>query len=252
MLGMVMEAKGKLISPIRKSPAIPTLVAEQIIDLIRRGRLKPGDKLPSEHEMTVRFRISRISLREAMKLLEAKGYVESRHRKGKYVSSQSHAVKSPIEDILQVDHAKIWELLCVRRILDAEAARLACRHATKKDLERLRRVYDRALAIGEDTVLHDVQQGGTLYTEFFNALLASTKNSMFVHIRKSVNSILIGALPYSRKKLSSVEGSSRTIVNQLHGIYKAVESGNADLARDTIVEHIDYLKKALKKALTVS
>ena len=249
---MTMEAKGKFISPIRKSPAIPTLVAEQIIDLIRRGRIKPGDKLPSEHEMTKRFRISRISLREAMKLLEAKGYVESRHRKGKFVRSPLATARTSIEDLLSVDHQKIWELLCVRRILDSEAVRLACEHATKKDIEQLRRVYEKAMAVGEDRVLHDLQEGGKLYTEFFNALLASTKNSMFVHIRKSVNTILIGAFPYSRKKLSTIEGSSRTIVHQLHAIYQAIASRNAELARVAIVEHIEYLKRSLKKALSVS
>lgn len=247
-----MGSKGTFISPIRKSPAIPTLVAEQFIDLIRRGRLKPGDRLPSEHEMTERFRISRISLREALKLLEAKGYVHSRHRKGKFVTSPLPAGKSSIEDLLSVDQQKIWELLCVRRILDSEAVRLACQHATRKDLDRLRRVYERALAVGEDRVLHDIQEGGKLYTEFFNALLASTRNSMFAHIRRSVNSILIGAFPYSRKKLSTIEGSSRTIVNQLHAIYRAVEARDAEKARTAVVEHIDYLKKSLKRALTVS
>lgn len=247
-----MEAKGTFISPIRKSPAIPTLVAEQIIDLIRRGRIRPGDKLPSEHEMTKRFRISRISLREAMKLLEAKGYVESRHRKGKFVRSPLPTARTSIEDLLSVDHQKIWELLCVRRILDSEAVRLACEHATKKDIEQLRRVYEKAMAVGEDRVLHDLQEGGKLYTEFFNALLASTKNSMFVHIRKSVNTILIGAFPYSRKKLSTIEGSSRTIVHQLHAIYQAIASRNAEMAREAIVEHIEYLKRSLKKALSVS
>lgn len=247
-----MKATGTYISPIRKAPAIPTLVAEQIIDLIRRGTIKPGDKLPSEHEMTKRFSISRISLREAMKLLEAKGYVESRHRKGKYVRSPLATAKTSIEDLLSIDHEKIWELLCVRRILDAEAVRLACEHATRKDLERLRRVYERALAVGEDRVLHDLQEGGKLYTEFFNALLASTKNSMFVHIRKSMNSILIDAFPYSRRKLSTIEGSSRTIVRQLHAIYLAIASRDADRAREAVVEHIDYLKKSLKKALSVS
>ncbi|HPI91648.1 MAG TPA: FadR/GntR family transcriptional regulator [Deltaproteobacteria bacterium] len=247
-----METRGKYISPIRKSPAIPTLVAEQIIDLIRQGMLKPGDKLPSEHEMTERFHISRISLREAMKLLEAKGFVESRHRKGKFVKSPLLSAKTSIEDLLSVDHQKIWELLCVRRILDAEAARLACEHATKKDIERLRHVYERATKVGEDKVLHDVQEGGKLYTEFFTALLASTKNSMFAHIRRSVNSILIGAFPYSRKKLSTIEGSSRTIVHQLHAIEQAIASRDAYRAREAVVEHIDYLKKSLKKALSAS
>ena len=82
-----MTKKMKLsgLSRIEKSPDIPTLVMNQIIDLISQGKLKIGDKLPSEQEMTELFGISRISLREAMKLLEAKGYIESRDRKGKYV-----------------------------------------------------------------------------------------------------------------------------------------------------------------------
>ncbi len=245
-----MDAKGRYISPIRKAPAIPTLVANQIIDLINRGKIKPGDKLPSEIEMTERFRISRISLREAMKLLEAKGYVESRHRKGKYVRSPSSAARSSIEDLLLVDQEKIWELLCVRRILDTEAARLACLNASSKDIARLRKIYEKALDVGEEKVLHDVEQGGKLYVEFFNALMESTKNSIFVHIRKSMNSLLIGALPYSRKKLSTIEGSSSTIVRQLHSLLKAIENRDTEMARLVTIEHIDYLKRSLKKALS--
>jgi DNA-binding FadR family transcriptional regulator len=65
---------------------------------ISQGRLKIGDKLPSEQEMTRQFGISRISLREAMKQLEAKGYIESRDRKGKYVRSLTDNVKSSIEE----------------------------------------------------------------------------------------------------------------------------------------------------------
>jgi len=247
-----MQTDGGIISPILKSPAIPTLVANQVIDLISRGRLKPGDKLPSELEMTRRFRISRISLREAMKLLEAKGYIESRNRKGKFILPAADAVKSPIEDLLSLDQQKIWELLCVRRILDSEAAGLACAHATNKDLAAMEKIYSRALELGRDAVLHDVKEGGKLYTQFFNALMACTKNTLFMHIRKSINTTLIGALPFSRRKLSTVEGSSRMIVGQLHAILDAVSRRDAPSARAATVEHIDYLKRSLKKALSES
>jgi GntR family transcriptional repressor for pyruvate dehydrogenase complex len=82
----VMETKPFGISRIEKSPDIPNLVSKQIIDLISEGKLKPGDKLPSEHEMTQMFGISRISLREAMKLLEARGYM-NRWIEGENLSS---------------------------------------------------------------------------------------------------------------------------------------------------------------------
>jgi len=125
-----MEKKEIGISRIEKSPDIPSLVARQIVDLISEGRLKPGDKLPSEHEMTNLFGISRISLREAMKLLEAKGYIESRDRRGKFVRSVVDTMRSPIEELISIDRAKIWELLYVRRIIEAEAAYLAAKNAT--------------------------------------------------------------------------------------------------------------------------
>jgi GntR family transcriptional repressor for pyruvate dehydrogenase complex len=248
----VMEVRSGYISPIKKSPAIPTLVANQIIDLISRGKLKPGDRLPSEHEMTQRFHISRISLREAMKLLEAKGYIESRHRLGKYVLSGADAIKSSIEDLLSLDQKKIWELLCVRRILDSEAASLACERAMAKDLNAMKKIYDRTLQLGEANVLHDVKEGGKLYTEFFNALMECTKNSIFMHIRKSMNTILIGALPYSRRKLSTIEGSSQAIVKQLHSLIVAIEKKDKQAARSAVEEHIDYLKTSLKRAMNAS
>lgn len=247
-----MTVKTGYISPIKKAPVIPTLVADQIIDLISCGKLKPGDKLPSEFEMTQRFRISRISLREAMKLLEAKGYIESRHRMGKFVLSRAESTKSSIEDLLSIDQNKIWELLCVRRILDSDAAAMACDRATSRDISHLRKIYKRTIDLGEDKVLHDASEGGRLYSEFFNTLIACTKNSIFMHIRKSLNSILIGALPFSRRKLSTIEGSSRAIVSQLHTLIIAIEKRDRQAARTAMEEHIDYLKRSLKKAMFVS
>lgn len=246
------RAVKRFISPIKKAPAIPTLVAEQILELIRKGRLKPGDRLPSEHEMTMRFRISRISLREAMKLLEARGYIESRRRRGKFIRIPQDAPKSTIEDLLAADQQKIWELLCVRRILDSEAVRLACAHATARDVQRLRKILDRALAIGPERVLDDIEEGGRLYTEFFDTILASTRNATFAHIRRSINTILVGAFPYSRKKLSTIQGSSRVIVSQLHEIVEGIASKDASRACRAVEEHIDYLKRSLKKAMQAS
>jgi GntR family transcriptional repressor for pyruvate dehydrogenase complex len=120
------------------------------------------------------------------------------------------------------------------------------------DLSKLKKLYERALEVGEDTVLHDAREGAKLYTEFFNTLLSCTKNTVFMHIRKSMNSILIGALPYSRRKLSMIEGSSRMIVRQLHAILDAIGSRDALSARAATEEHIDYLKRSLKKAMSSS
>ena len=140
---MLKKTKLTGLSRIEKSPDIPTLVMNQIIDLIAQGKLKIGEKLPSEQEMTELFGISRISLREAMKLLEAKGYIESRDRKGKYVRSLTDNVKSSIEDLISINHDKIWELLSVRRLIDSEAAYLAARNVSKEQRKRFKKLIER-------------------------------------------------------------------------------------------------------------
>jgi len=236
------------ISKIEKSPDIPTLVMNQIIDLISHGKLKLGDKLPSEHEMTKLFGISRISLREAMKLLEAKGYIESRDRRGKFVKSLTDNVQSSLEDLIAVDHKKIWELLAVRRLIDAEAAYLAAQNVTEEQSEK----FDKLVKYIEGVCIDDIlvtKDTGKLYSEFFGILADSTKNTIFVHLRKSIENILTDALPYSRRKIAILPESSRNIVGQLYAIYEAVHKGDSDTAKSLTLEHIDYLEKVLRKAL---
>ncbi len=244
-----MNAKNPLISRIEKAPKIPTLVAKQIMDLITQGALRPGDKLPSEQKMTKLFGISRISLREAMKLLEARGFIKSLDRRGKFITIPQENSESPIGNLIAIDPQKIWELLSVRRFLDSEAASCACTRATKKDLAAMKNLCERALNLGVDDILHNAGEGTRLYTEFFDLIAASTKNTVFGYLRKSIDSIFADAFPYSRDKLSLIEGSSRKIVQQLFAIYKAIASRSTDAARDATITHIDYIEKSLKKAI---
>jgi len=237
------------INRIEKAPHIPNMVVDQIVKLIGDGVLKPGDKLPSELEMTRRFGISRISLREAMKLLEAKGYIESHGRKGKYIRSMVDGnLASTIEGMISVDHDKIWELLQVRRIIDSEAAALAATKATAAQIDGLMSFVRQIESLGVDMMV-DRREGGRLYAKFYNDLADATNNTIFAHIMKSISSILRGALPYSRTKLQGVKNSSRAIFDQHMAILSAVEKRDPDAARAAMLEHIEWLETTLKKIL---
>lgn len=238
-----------ILNRIEKSPDIPTLVAKQIIEKIISGTLKPGDKLPSEHDMTETFGISRISLREAMKLLEAKGYIESQGRRGKFVKSAGEsALESAIEGMISIDHDKIWELLAVRRIIDSEAARMAALQAKKFQIELLKRFKKNADTIGIHNLV-STREGGKLYTQFYNDLADATNNTIYSHLMKSISFLLKDALPYSRHKLKEIPGVSRIFYKHHLDIIIAIENGNAEAARRSVIEHIDWLEKTLKKIL---
>jgi len=66
---------------------------------------------------------------------------------------------------------------------------------------------------------------------------------------KSISSLLRGALPYSRQKLMSVSGVSDTFYNHHITILNAIEKGDIDAAKISVIEHIDWLEKTLKKIL---
>ena len=78
--------------PLRDSRTLAVQLRDRIADLIRDEGLKPGDRLPTEAQLTQRFRISRPALREALKLLEQDGVITVSHGRGRFVSALS-AVK---------------------------------------------------------------------------------------------------------------------------------------------------------------
>jgi len=153
---------------IEKTPGIPSRVTNQIIDLITKGMLKPGDKLPSEHEMTNLFGISRISLREGMKLLEARGYIESQDRQGKFVKSMFDDVRTPLKEYLSISQERMWELLYVWRIIDAEAAYLAAKNASLEQIKQIKELFKEARKIDPNNIIN-IKRGGIIYTRFLTS-----------------------------------------------------------------------------------
>lgn len=83
--------------PLRDARTLAVQLRERLANLIRAEGLKPGDKLPTEAQLTQRFRISRPALREALKLLEQDGLISVTHGLGRFVTaSASVEVDRPI------------------------------------------------------------------------------------------------------------------------------------------------------------
>lgn len=234
-----------------KSPHIPNLVVARIVKLISGGVLKPGDKLPSELEMTRRFGISRISLREAMKLLEAKGYIESLGRKGKRIRSVVHdAVTSQIEELISVDQDNRWQLLKVRKILDSEGAFLAATDATPEQVEKLETFKEECERIGIDDLVFR-EEGEKLYADFYKYVAMATNNTVFAHLMRSISQMLRLAIPCSRSVLQEVENSSRYLYEQHCAILSAIRGGEPLLAKEAVMAHFDWLENVLRYPLKV-
>ena len=110
-------------------------IAEQIVQLIRRGEYRPGERLPPERDLARQLKVSRPSVREALIALEVEGYVEVRVGSGVYVTQ--HRPPARRTDPLSGD-AGPFELIAARRLLESECAALAARLAGPAQIRRMK------------------------------------------------------------------------------------------------------------------
>ena len=118
------------------------LVREQIEDAIRRGDYAPGERLPSERELAEQIQVSRVSVREAMRSLEALDVVEIQHGRGCFVSRRyADAYAAPFANWLRSHGDEVQELLRVRGALDELAAERAAERPDPDGLEAVRSAH---------------------------------------------------------------------------------------------------------------
>lgn len=110
-------------------------IADQIAALIRRGEYRPGARLPPERDLAAKLGVSRPSVREALIALEVEGYVEVRIGSGVYVADARQVAAR--RQVLPPDSGP-FELIDARRLIEAECAALAARHATAAQLRQMK------------------------------------------------------------------------------------------------------------------
>src|SRR5512136_1941215 len=128
---------GTVVAHPAKPDAADNVVA-YVRDLLTRGAVKPGDKLPAERELAQQIGVSRPSVRAGLQALAAMGVVESRRGSGTYISTGPPVLSSGPLQLLAILHgiprAEIYE---ARRILEGRTARLAAERAAGESLAEI-------------------------------------------------------------------------------------------------------------------
>jgi GntR family transcriptional repressor for pyruvate dehydrogenase complex len=139
-------------------------IVNQIRELIGGGRIKPGDRLPPERELAEMFNASRNSVRDAMRVLEQMGLVESRQGDGTYVQSVSaERLAEPLALMLLQSRTQMRELWEVRQVLEPAIAEFAAERITDEELDELEAILEAQrlkvdsgfIALEEDTAFHN-------------------------------------------------------------------------------------------------
>lgn len=130
------------LSPVKR-PRLSSEILARLQQGIRDGVLNVGDKLPSERELAESMGVSRNSVREAIRALEALGVIEVRHGDGTFIREPDVAsLLGPYFDVLHEKGNFLKEVLEFRRLLEPALARLAADRATDDDLQWLEAILD--------------------------------------------------------------------------------------------------------------
>lgn len=209
-----------------------TLVSQAVKDAIQKmifTEMKAGERLPTEAELTALFNVSRTSVREAVKALEAAKIVEKRNG-GTYVVEQiSDCFVDSLYVLAQLNVAKKADLLSVRQILEGEAAFQAALHA---DQEIIRKLKNNVWMMQRP----DLTQSEyiDLDMEFHLLIAEGSNNSVLFQLIKDISTVLVKLYP----KCCTLEFAQNAAIPVQIKIAEAINNHNGQDAKLGMVKHL--------------
>jgi GntR family transcriptional repressor for pyruvate dehydrogenase complex len=225
-----------------KSGKISELVAQQIRDAILKGTMKPGYKLPSERELVEHFQASRVSIREALKNIEASGLLKIKPGSGVFVSEvSSKPISDSLASILRMQKISINELTEARIILEPYIAKFAAKKITGEDLEKLEKNIHETSKITKSNTPSPVQN-----IEFHSLIAAATKNQVIALTMKTLLDVVKEMTLEITNNLQKRTEISRQAVAYHKKILRALREKNSQRVYELMLKDIIQVQRGLK------
>ena len=210
------------------------IIVEQIRNLIKEGKLKPGDKLPPEQVLAEEFGTSRPSVREALSALEILGITESRGGKGNFVKDTPG---SPIfdQEVLELEGEESpFELLEARKALEIEIADLAAKKATLSDLN----IIQDSLTNMKKS-MNNITEMMEFDREFHLNIAKAAHNNLLFSMMNYLSNLLKEKLWVNMKeKTWNVPGKPQKYIEEHHEIFNAIKNRDSKNARKQVYLHL--------------
>ncbi|AAY91543.1 transcriptional regulator GlcC [Pseudomonas protegens] len=228
-----------------RRPQVADLVCARIERLIVDGVFKTGQLLPSERRLTAKLGVSRTALREGLKLLRARGIIDTRQGRGSQVAQLSApAAQSPLMHLFSSQPRTLYDLLEVRSLLEGESARLAALRGTEADFVLIERAYQALLQAHEQAL--EPAALARLDHAFHLAICEASHNPVLVQTLGSLTDLLLNSVFASVNNLYHRPAPKRQIDRQHARLYNAVTGRLPEQARKAAVAHIQGIARNLR------
>lgn len=205
-------------------------VAGQLISLISEGHLKPGDRLPSQQELTEKMQVGRSTIREALRSLATMGLVEMKPGHGTFIKRMdAQTIIRPDLLALMIDESLTERLLEARQIIEPEIANLAAQRASDEDLATIREVLSKC-----EEAIEAGQPVYRLSVEFHRAVTEAAHNEVLLMFMDSILRLLAERGFLLERKPGFVEWE----LESHRGVYEYIIERDGRRARIVMARHI--------------
>jgi DNA-binding FadR family transcriptional regulator len=231
-----------------KRKTVVAQVMDKIRQLISSGQFKTGDRIPTEGELAARLGIGRSSIREAIKVFNYLGVLDSQTAKGTFVCDRASISAEALtwsillgrddyRDLIDTRGAiEMWSLVLLAERCAQDPALVAePLEALEQQLERMRR----AIAAGEREELAKADY------DFHAAAIAGGGNRLFTAVYGVLRAFMYEEIEKSHQDFTDIS----TIIQEHEEFVKALRSGDPLTAQRTVKTHIASIKKRLENVL---
>lgn len=217
-------------------------VVRQIEQLILRGILRPGERLPSERDLADKMGVSRPSLRDAIADLAERGLLVSRAGSGIFVAEVLGSAFSPaLTQLFSTHDEAVFDYISFRRDMEGLAAERAATFGSETDLKLIATIF------GKMELAHqkrDPSDEAELDAEFHMAIIEASHNVIMLHMLRSMFELLRQGVFYNRQMMFRNRMTRDQLLDQHRAINAAIQSRDPDAARTAVAAHMAYVEQA--------
>lgn len=215
--------------PIKRNN-ISNQVFERLKEEIISRRWLPGDKIPSENELTAMLGVSRIPIREALQRLAILGLLETRQGEGTFVKELSPGIyMNSLIPLFALDPPGTIEVLEYRRIIEVGSMELTVQKATSEDIEKLEEILTNMRKHKDD-----IERFAEEDLNFHLALAEITRNSVLIKINHVIKDVLKHSMTNIVHSLGTRDG-----LHYHKEILKAIKAKDILYALELMREHVE-------------
>jgi GntR family transcriptional repressor for pyruvate dehydrogenase complex len=228
------------IEPLNRKP-VAERVASQLLELIRSGNLRAGDKLPTENELAAALQVSRPVVREALRGLSIMGIVESRQGGRCYVTDLAPArLVAPLQMVIALDETNVDALYEARVSVEGELIRMGTLRATPADLARLSDLVASGYQLVDDPV------GFRVMDHEFHQTLSGLANNPF--LERAALSLYELGMEY-RRIAAETPGVIANSAAEHDAIVVALKTRDPDKAVGAMRAHLTSISRTTHAAM---